>query len=258
MAIVEAAPVVVDQDVVYARAGGRDLLCDVYRPPAEVSKHTAIVQFPGGGFRRANKAGTRLARPLAALGYTTVAAEYRVVPDLWPAPLDDALAAIRWTRSHAGDLGVEAKNVVVLGYSAGGRLALLCAATRTGETGVAACVAFYPSSGDLSRHPVVGEVPSAELLTSIDVLGKIRSGYPPTLLLHGTADTMIPVNQTLELYSALRTANVPAELHVVEGVTHIFDAHPDMARASAEWIDLFLDRHVVSPRVYPSTEPPRP
>ena len=255
MAIVEAAPIAIDQDVVYARAGGRDLRCDVYRPPAGASKHTAIVQFPGGGFRGANKAGTRLARPLAALGYTTVAAEYRVLPDLWPASLDDAQAAIGWTRSHAGDLGVEAGKVVVLGYSAGGRLALLCASD---EPGISACVAFYPSSGDISRNPIVGESPSAEVLSSIDVLGKIKAGFPPTLLLHGTTDSMIPLDQTLRLYTSLQSARVPTELHVVEGMTHIFDAHADMAAASAEWIDLFLDRHVVNPRVYPSTEPPRP
>ena len=254
MAIVEAAPVVVEQDVVYAHPGSRELRCDVYRPSAAVSKHTAIVQFPGGGFRGANKAGTRLARPLAARGYTTVAAEYRVGPGVWPAPLEDARAAIDWTRAQASEFGVESSKVVVLGYSAGGRLALLCATAPE----VAACVAFYPSSGDISRNPVVGDSPSPETLDSIDVLGKIRSGYPPTLLLHGTTDSMIPLDQTLRLHSTLQAAGVPTELHIVEGMTHIFDAHPDMAEACAEWIDLFLDRHVVNPRVYPSTEPPRP
>jgi acetyl esterase/lipase len=191
---------------------------------------------------------------LAARGYTTVAAEYRVQPDLWPAPLDDARAAIAWTRAQANELGVDAGKVVVLGYSAGGRLALLCAA----DGGASACVAFYPSSGDISRNPIVGASPSSEVLDSIDVLGKIKAGYPPTLLLHGTTDSMIPLDQTLRLHSSLQAAGVPTELHIVEGMTHIFDAHPDMAEACAEWIDLFLDRHVVNPRVYPSTEPPRP
>ena len=45
-------------------------------------------------------------------------------------------------------------------------------------------------------------------------------------------------------------ASVPVELHIVEGVTHIFDAHPEFAEESARWIDLFLDRHVVNPRTY--------
>jgi acetyl esterase/lipase len=79
------------------------------------------------------------------------------------------------------------------------------------------------------------------------------------MVLHGTADLTVNVDASVMLYNALRQAQVPAELHVVEGVTHIFDTHPEFAEASAVWIDLFLDRHVVNPRVYPSTEPaPRP
>jgi acetyl esterase/lipase len=267
MAIVEA-PIAVEQDVVYGRGGDRELRCDIYRPAPSANKRTAIVQLPGGGFRRANKAGTRLARPLATLGYTSVSAEYRVLPEgVWPVPLHDAKAAIRWTRAHAADLDID--KVVVLGYSAGGRLALVLSATQNdpnleGDSGsagqsteIAACVAFYPASADLSRHPVVGDSPSPELLRSTDILGNIRAGFPPTLLLHGTADQTIPVDQSVSLYGALRAAGVPVELHVIEGVTHIFDIHEDFAAASATWIDLFLDRHVVSPRRYPSTEPSR-
>jgi dipeptidyl aminopeptidase/acylaminoacyl peptidase len=79
------------------------------------------------------------------------------------------------------------------------------------------------------------------------------------MLLHGTADKTVSVDASVTLYNALREVQVPAELHVVEGVTHIFDTHLEFAEASAIWIDLFLDRHVVNPRVYPSTEPaPRP
>jgi acetyl esterase/lipase len=270
MAVTEAGQVAIEQDVVYGRAGGRELRCDIYRPAPELTKHTAIVQLPGGGFRRCNKAGTRTAQPLALRGYTSVSAEYRVLPyGVWPAPLYDTKAAIRWTRAHAAELDVEPDKIVVLGYSAGGRLALVASATQndarlegdSGSTGagteIAACVAFYAPPGDLNGHPVVGERPDAEVLRSSSVLDKLGAGFPPTLLLHGTADLTISVDQSLRLFSALREAGVPAELHVVEGVTHIFDAHADLAEASAEWIDLFLDRHVVNPRTYPSTEPPR-
>ncbi|MBI3466404.1 MAG: prolyl oligopeptidase family serine peptidase, partial [Planctomycetes bacterium] len=57
----------------------------------------------------------------------------------------------------------------------------------------------------------------------------VAAGFPPTILLHGTADTMIPVEASLQLYEAFREAGVPIELHVLEGVTHIFDAHQDFA-----------------------------
>lgn len=255
----------------YGRAGDRELLCDIYRPSRDVaSKRTAIVHLPGGGFRRCNRAGARLARSLAALGYTGIAAEYRVLPDgVWPAPLHDAKAAIRWTRANAQELGFEPDKLIVLGHSAGGRLALMLAATQNdaafeGDSGspgvgtqVGACVAFYAPVGDLKQHPVMGSNPSADQVRSSSVLDKITASYPPTLVLHGAADQTVPVTSGLSLYEALSKAHVPAELHVLEGMTHVFDAHEDIAHASAEWVDLFVDRHVVNPRSYPSTEPPR-
>src|SRR5689334_10181091 len=123
MAVVETSEVRIEEGVSFGRAGQRELLCDIYRPSADAqAKRTVVVHFPGGGFRRASRAGTRLARPLAALGYTCVAAEYRVLPEgVWPAPLHDAKAALRWARAHADDLEVEPDNLVVLGYSAGAR-----------------------------------------------------------------------------------------------------------------------------------------
>ena len=47
----------------------------------------------------------------------------------------------------------------------------------------------------------------------------------------------------MTLYEALRKVGRRSRLHVIEGVTHIFDVHADLAQASATWIDLFLDRH---------------
>lgn len=272
MAVVESGAVTVEAGVVYGRGGGHELLCDVYRPSPDVaSKRTAIVHLPGGGFRRCNRAGARLARPLAALGYVGIAAEYRVLPDgIWPAPLHDAKAAIRWARAHATELDFEPEKLVILGYSAGARLALMLAATQNdpavegdgGSAGagtqVGACVVFYPPVGDLVGHAVLGPNPSDELIRSASLLDRIVAGYPPTVLLHGVADRTVPVSSSLTLYDALRRVEAPVELHVIDGVTHIFDVHDDLARASAEWIDLFVDRHVVNPRTYASTEPPSP
>ncbi len=267
MAIEDALRVAVEQDVVYGRGADRDLLCDVYRPAATQTKRTAVVHLHGGGFRGGSKAGARLARPLAALGYTCVSASYRVMGEaFWPAQIHDAKAAIRWTRAHAGELGVTPDRLVVLGYSAGGRLALVAAGTQNdaaleGDSGtpgagtdIAACVAFYPPAS-VSSTAVLGPNPSDAAARDLAPLTHVRAGYPPTLLLHGTADQTIPVEESLALYQALRKVGAPVELHLIEGVTHIFDTHVDLAEASATWIDLFLDRHVAHPRTYASTEP---
>jgi acetyl esterase/lipase len=272
MAIVETQGVGVEQDVVFGRGGSRDLLCDVYRPAPGRQKHVAVIHLHGGGFRVGSKAGTRLARPLAARGYTCVSSSYRLADEAtWPAQIQDVKTCIRWIRANAGRLDVDATKVVVLGYSAGGHLALIAAGSQNkpefegdgGQPGlgteVAACVAFYPPAGGggLGRNPVLGPDPGAELVRSFSPIDYIAAGFPPTLLLHGTADQTVPVEDSVRLYQALREVGAPVELHLVEGVTHIFDRHDDLAEASALWIDLFLDRHVVDPRTYPSTEPGR-
>jgi acetyl esterase/lipase len=239
--------VALEENVVFGHGGGRELLCDIYRPSPQATKRTAVIHLHGGGFRAGSKAGARLARPLAVLGYTCVSASYRLLPERWPAQLEDVKSAISWTRKNASDLGVEPDKLVLLGYSAGGYLALVTSAQP--DTQVAACVAFYAPARMAQGHPLGGPSPVEQL----------KAGYPPTMLLHGTADKTVSVDGSLDLYARLNEVNVPVELHVVEGVTHIFDTHTDFAEASAVWIDLFLDRHVVNPRVYPSTEPaPRP
>jgi acetyl esterase/lipase len=269
MAVIESGAVTLEEGVVYGRGGDTQLLCDIYRPSPATSKRTAIVHLPGGGFRRCNRAGTRLAKPLAELGYVGIAAEYRVLPEgVWPKPLHDAKAAIRWTRQHAADLGFEPEKLVILGHSAGARLALMLAATQNDpafegqggsegvDTQLGACILFYPPAGELNGHPVLGPNPTAEQIRSASIFDKITEGYPPTQLFHGTADSTVPVKNSLTLHEALSRVNAPVELHVIEGVTHVFDVHQDLAEASAQWVDLFVDRHVVNPRTYPSTEPP--
>jgi acetyl esterase/lipase len=160
---------------------------------------------------------------------------------------------------------VDASKVVVLGHSAGGHLAICASGTQNDlafqddaevATDVSACVAFYPPAEGLSS-PVLGPDPTEELRRGFSPINYVKAGVPQTILLHGTADQTISVNASLKLYEALRSVGAPVELHIVEGVTHIFDSHQDLARASAVWIDLFLDRHVVNPRSYPSTEPTR-
>lgn len=270
MAVSAGQSISIDKDVVFARVGGRELLCDVYRPPATESKRTAVVHLHGGGFTRGAKEGARTARALAAAGYVGVASQYRLAHEArWPAQIEDVRSAIRWTCDHAADLDVDPDKIAVLGHSAGGRLALIAAGSAdtpaanqgagTLSSKVAACVAFYAAAGSdwppRADHPLLGPDADEAAYRSFSPASYLTADYPPTLLLHGTADQTIPVRSSFELYEALTALGVPVELHVVEGVTHIFDAHEEFAAASVAWIDLFLDRHVANPRQIPSTEP---
>lgn len=246
-------PVKVEKDVVVGRGGDAELHCDVYRPPAGTEKHMALLHLHGGGFARGSKdtLSSKLA-PITARGYLSIAVEYRLSGVAkWPAQLDDVKTAIRWARANAGSLGIDAKRIVVVGYSAGGHLALSAAGAP--DTQLAACVAFYPLV-ELRKEDVLTLLPPGSddaAVRAASPITYVKAGFPPTIIFHGLADVTVPPESSERLLQELRRAGVPSELHTFAGVPHEFDSHPEFAEACAHLIDFFLDRHILNPRSYP-------
>jgi acetyl esterase/lipase len=211
----------------------------------------ATVHLHGGGFTGGSKE-TLAARvsPLAELGYTAVVSQYRLAGQAkWPSQLEDVQAALRWVRANADRLNVDQNRVAVVGYSAGGFLALAAAAQPERP---AACVAYYPVSeirpaNDGRAHPLLPDGSSETAHRTASPTSRIGTGFPPTVLFQGTADTSVPLDSTQKLFEQLRNAGVRSELHVFEGQPHIFDNQPVFAEACARLADLFLDRIVVNP-----------
>ena len=73
----------------------------------------------------------------------------------------------------------------------------------------------------------------------------------PTIFFHSTGDTTIPFEASTRLFDAYRAAGVPVEMHIFDGLSHVFDRHPEFLMPTVELCDRFLDRLVVEPRVYP-------
>lgn len=95
----------------------------------------AIVYFPGGGFTSADyDKFIEMRMALAEAGFVVAAAEYRVVPNTFPAPLEDGKAAVRYLRAHAKDYNIDPQRIGVLGDSAGGWLAQMLGTTNTVKT----------------------------------------------------------------------------------------------------------------------------
>src|SRR5262249_42995071 len=97
----------------------------VYLPPADKATGAAIVICPGAGYGglAMDHEGHQVARWLNSLGVAGVILKYRVAPYRHPAPLLDAQRALRFTRAHAKEWGIDPKRVGILGFSAGGHLA---------------------------------------------------------------------------------------------------------------------------------------
>jgi acetyl esterase/lipase len=250
------------------RHSGRALELDVFAPEAP-SLETCVILLHGGAWRFGHRHDVHpYARELAKLGFTAIAAEYRLVGEApWPAQIQDVKDAVVWARGQARSLGFAPEKIAVQGFSAGGHLALLAAGTagRTpngeataGEAFGAAVALFAPSELvlppiDAPFDPVrglLGPGATAEWAAAASPLTHVGERFPPTCLLHGTADRLLPHRSSLTMFSALEEAGASVELHLFQGHGHEFAALPSMLEETQRLIALFLRRTLSDPAFY--------
>lgn len=254
-----------EANVVIHTVAGRALQVDIFRPAELSAPVPALLFLPGGGWRTANREPLkeRYGIRMAQHGYVCVAGEYRVMHEApWPAQIHDVKTAIRWMRANSTHLGIDPARIVVGGKSAGGHLALLAAGTQgmpefEGNTGhtevsseVAAAVGVAPVS-DLTEFARMRDLaqlfngnPAAEIVAAASPLTHVRADYPPTLLVHGTADDTVPHAMTMRMYQALEHAGVPVNLCLYAGQDHFFDQEPAFSAAVADAMAFFLAQYV--------------
>lgn len=262
----------VDKDIVFGKGGDIDLLLDVYHPPQGVTpKRMAIIHLFGGGFSGGNKNAGYIVndvRALGRLGYTNVSANYRLTTQgLWPAQIHDTKAAIRWVRANAAKIGIDADKIAIAGYSAGGLLSLLAAGTNGmaefegngGNAGVSsnvqAGIGVYPLASTRTAGSLfpanLTEQERTNAMEAASPTKYIGKDFAPTIFIHGTADTTVPMSSSMDFFNKLNAAGAPSALTLIQGAAHAFDnAALDAVEVMAHSIDLFLDRLIVHPTPY--------
>jgi acetyl esterase/lipase len=260
--------VTIREGVVFGRGGDQTLACDLYIPPERPTNAPGLLLVHGGGWRRGERVQMRaFGIQLALQGFVCVSSSYRLVPaSPWPAQIHDVNAALRYMRAQAGELGIDPAKLASVGASAGAHLVLLAAGTADraefqgdgGHPGVSSAVAatvgiFAPTVLAPRGQKVSGAVPGSAVLEDKDdedtarlasPLTHVSASYPPTLLLHGTADRVVPPSASMRMYEALVEAKVPAELHMVAEQPHGYTVQRDFSRLSCTLISLFLKRYL--------------
>jgi acetyl esterase/lipase len=265
MASPETGRVTIEEGIVYGQGGGRDLRCDVFTPPGRPTNAPGVLLVHGGGWRQGDRSQLKgYGILLGRLGYVCVASEYRLSGEAaWPAQIHDTKAALRWMRANASRLGVDPARIAVSGNSAGAHLSLIVAGTPNlpefegdggnpgVDTSVAASIAFYaptdmgaPRSGEDAVALLMGSSANAEAYRLASPLEHAKRDFPPTLLIHGNKDDVVPAAASLRMYEALLNAGAPVELHMYAEQPHAFDAASLFGRQCAEIMNLFLRRYV--------------
>jgi len=191
----------------------------LYQPPKEKRTGAAVVVFPGGGYRilAQDLEGTEVCEWLNAEGIACVLVKYRVpLKEHYPAStidLEDAQKAVRLTRMHAAEWGINPSQVGVLGFSAGGHLAAVLSNhadfKRAGEPADEASVSARPDFTVLIYPAYLTDAS----LKQVDEGVKPTLETPPTFLLQAEDDPVHEEN-VLVYFQALKDAKVKAELHV--------------------------------------------
>ena len=253
------------RDLEYAQVKGLSLRLDLYRPSARPSAPMPLVIWVhGGGWKTGTKANCPAAW-LATKGYAVASLDFRLLPEHpWPAQIEDPIAALRWLHKESGKYGYDASRSAAMGGSSGGHVvALWGTLTLPAEDKVKAVVDLYGPTDLLTMPPNVlsekrtradlAKANGALLLggivmdqpdkaKAVSALHQVSKDDVPFLILHGTADPGVPVDQSERLHAALRAAGVESTLKLLPGAGHggkEFDSPESRAL-----IQVFLDRHL--------------
>lgn len=250
------------------------LLLDVWRRKDLPDAPAPVLLFvPGGAWVHGSRTlqGYALLSHLAEAGWVCLSIDYRVAPhDRWPQHIRDVKSAIAWARANVDRFGGDREFIAVAGCSAGGHLAALAGLTiddpdyqshlpAGSDTSVDAVVGIYGRYDwedrstterdrfvDFLERIVVSEKQSRqpELFRNASPMARIHADAPPFLVVHGSADSVIPVQQARDFVHRLRDESGSMVGYVeLPGAGHGFDM-TDGARtgAAATAIGLFLNR----------------
>jgi acetyl esterase/lipase len=262
------------RDLEYARPDGKPLRLDLFVPPSD-RPLPLIIWVHGGGWTEGSKDDDVEALPLAWHGFAVASVDYRLTDQaVFPAQLHDVKAAVRFLRANAGRFGLDPNRFGAWGESAGGHLAALLGTTSVhgelegneGVTGVSSRVqAVFDWYGptDLLQRPAQtspgGYDPNAPGSTDSRLLGGpasrnpekarqanpityVTRGVPPFLIVHGDADSLVPIGQSRLLVQALKRVDTPVQFIVVKGGQHGGDDY--FGGDIYEAVQSFFERYV--------------
>ncbi len=237
-------------DVTYAKYGDIERRLQIIKPLQDSQKLPLIVYIQGSAWRKQDLYGAipNLSH-IAAKGYVIASVEIRDTDIArFPAAVEDVKCAIRFMRKNADTYGIDPTRVAVWGDSSGGHLSLMTGLTM-GEFDnglyseesdeVCAVVDYYGVSDILSlgKYNDILDHDAADSPEGLFVGGRVKDNIelakkaspihqdlskklPPFMIIHGDSDKIVHVNQSIEMYKALKEHGQNATFYKVVGADH--------------------------------------
>ncbi len=275
-----AEPFTRQENVVYGEDFGVGLVMDIFTPTGE-KNGLAIVDVVSGAWhsdrgKMRDHERAQMFNIMCNRGYTVFAVRPGSITKFSiPEMVKHIETGIVWVKKHADEYGIDASRLGMTGASAGGHLASLVAVRNESsdaqpdkeKASVKAVGVFFPptdltsfggtSAGDsetgispiarrvLFANGVVGDLTKEEIrqrLADISPALLVTKNAPPFLLIHGDADTVVPLEQSTKLETALKEHEVPVELIVKAGGGHPWLTLHEEIAVLADWFDTQLKK----------------
>lgn len=249
-------------DVVYGHKDGMALTFDVFKPESDANGAGVLFMVSGGWYStwRPPEVFRPYFSALLDKGFTVFAIRHGSSPRYKvPEAYGDVKLAARFVHLHAKEYGVDPGRLGVYGGSAGGHLSLMLGTDsdegdadakeevlRTSSR-LAAVVAYFPPvdlrllTGPNERFPALDF--DRELAASVSPIVHVSSDDPPTLLIHGDEDELVPLITSQSIFKAFNEQGVTTELIVIEGAGHGFrkpDHQKEASDAMTAWFEKYL------------------
>jgi len=266
-------------DVEYGRPAGYSLRMDIHVPDGRGPFPAAIVVHGGAWVAGDRKHSVQpLLQPLSDAGFAWFSISYRRVnpadygskPAIATAALlggavDDVRQAVAFVKEHAAEYQVDPSRISLVGESAGAQLSAMAALKPGPDGNVDAVVGLYcpsdlvtliqtmPFIPDSLRQAVKGTPFEGLLfayLRELSPMNAVHPGAPPFLLIHGTADTVVPFQQSVDMCNKMRQAGAKCDVYPVDGAGHglkFWEAAKRLTTYKGAMIDWLKRREPVLP-----------
>ncbi len=262
--------------IVYGQRGARPLTLDILRPTNPHGLGIALMVSGGWRSKKPGETPAWLVAPLTRAGYTVFAICHISQPESSVMEMiEDMNRGLRFVRHHAREYGIDPTRIGVTGGSAGGHLSLMLA-TRGGpgdpaapdpvdreSSAVQAVAIFYPVTDLLNLGPSTENDgqggppisfrkafgPDAMNMPIWKSIGHdsspiyyVTPAMPPTLIYHGDADTLVPLEQSQRFRARAKEVGLEVPVVVHPGGKHGWPTMVFDERKFVEWFDRYLKR----------------